>query len=300
MASIPFNRDLSFEYGRADQVSPLVRRVIAPNPGPFTFHGTGTYILGRGQVAVIDPGPLVDSHVEALLETLKGETVTHILVTHTHIDHSPAAAPLKQATGAPTYAFGPHGSGKADDGFEVEEGGDRNFVPDRIIRDGDVIEGDGWSVECVHTPGHTSNHICFQLREEKALFCGDHVMGWSTTVISPPDGDMTDYLASLERLLQRDDEIYWPTHGGPIRDPKPFVRAYIGHRHERERQIEACLREGLATVRAMVPRMYAKDIPESMFPAAARSVLATVIHMHRLQRIAVDGEIGIDSPLALL
>lgn len=300
MASIPFNRDLSFEYGRADQVSPLVRRVIAPNPGPFTFHGTGTYILGRGQVAVIDPGPLVDSHVEALLETLKGETVTHILVTHTHIDHSPAAAPLKQATGAPTYAFGPHGSGKADDGFEVEEGGDRSFVPDRIIRDGDVIEGDGWSVECVHTPGHTSNHICFQLREEKALFCGDHVMGWSTTVISPPDGDMTDYLASLERLLQRDDEIYWPTHGGPIRDPKPFVRAYIGHRHERERQIEACLREGLATVRAMVPRMYAKDIPESMFPAAARSVLATVIHMHRLQRIAVDGEIGIDSPLALL
>lgn len=294
MASIPFNRDLSFEYGRADQVSPLVRRVIAPNPGPFTFHGTGTYILGRGQVAVIDPGPLVDSHVEALLETLKGETVTHILVTHTHIDHSPAAAPLKQATGAPTYAFGPHGSGKADDGFEVEEGGDRSFVPDRIIRDGDVIEGDGWSVECVHTPGHTSNHICFQLREEKALFCGDHVMGWSTTIVSPPDGDMLAYMNSLAKLRARGETRYYPTHGAPIDDPAGFVDALAAHRREREEQIVACLADGIGRIPDMVARMYA-DVDPKLHPAAARSVLAHLVHMVATGRAICDGAPGADS-----
>ena len=187
---IPYVRDMTFEYGKADRVSPMIRRVVAGNPSAFTFHGTGTYIVGHGAVAVIDPGPLLDSHVDALVRALGPERVTHIVITHTHRDHSPAARPLKQATGAPTYGFGPHGSGRADGGGEVEEGADRDFVPDVRVRDGDRIEGDGWTLEAVHTPGHTSNHLCYALLEENALFPGDHVMGWSTTVVSPPDGDM--------------------------------------------------------------------------------------------------------------
>lgn len=299
MAGIKFDRELSFDYGRVDQVSPMIRRLIAPNPGPFTFHGTGTYIVGQGQVAVIDPGPLLAPHLAAITAALSGERVTHILVTHTHMDHSPAAAPLKAATGAPTYGYGPHGSGA---GVAVEEGGDRDFVPDRLLRDGDLVQGDGWTIEAVHTPGHTSNHLCFQLREEQALFCGDHVMGWSTTIVSPPDGDMRDYLASLRKLLARDDKIYWPTHGGPIRDPKPFVRSYIAHREAREAQILGCLNAGPLTIRDMVPMIYAKDVPAAMFPAAARSVLASVIHMVADGRLFVDrdsdGDPGLDMPIS--
>ena len=231
---IPFNRELDFEYGRSDRVSPLIRRVIAPNSGPFSFYGTGTYILGSGTVAVVDPGPLIDSHLEAIKAAVAGETVSHILITHTHIDHSPLAAPLKAWCGAPTYGYGPHGSGKIEQGVEVEEGGDRDFAPDVELRDGDVVEGDGWSVEALHTPGHTSNHLCFQLPEEAALLSGDHVMGWSTTIVSPPDGDMKDYMASLYRLAERDDAIYWPTHGAPIETPQDYVRALIAHREARE------------------------------------------------------------------
>lgn len=294
-AGFTFNRDLDFEYGRVDRVSPLVRRVVAPNPGAFTLHGTGTYILGHGRVAVIDPGPLVDSHVEALMQALDGEEVSHILITHTHRDHSPAAAPLKAATGAPTYGFGPHGGGRLEAGVEVEEGGDRDFTPDHRVGDGDVIEGDGWSVECVHTPGHTSNHLCFQLREERALFSGDHVMGWSTTIVSPPDGDMAAYVANLERLLERDDAVYWPTHGGAITDPKPFVRGLVAHRHERAEQVLACLRDGLDRIEDMVPRMYAGDVPPQMFPAAARSVFATVIWLCEQGAVRPEGPLSVDA-----
>ncbi|PHQ68658.1 MAG: hypothetical protein COB93_10140 [Sneathiella sp.] len=188
---VPFLKDLEFEYGVSEQLSPLIRRVIANNPSAFTFHGSGTYIIGKGEVAVIDPGPLDDEHIAALTRALKGEMVTHILITHTHMDHSPAAEPLKQLTGAKTYGFGPHGSGKPD--LQLEEGGDMDFVPDVTIMDGDVIVGNGWTVEAIHTPGHLSNHMCFGLLEEKTLFTGDHVMGWSTTVVSPPDGDMSPF-----------------------------------------------------------------------------------------------------------
>ena len=219
-SDIPYVRDLTFYYGVVDQVSPLIRRVIARNPSPFTFYGTGTYIVGRGEVAVIDPGPLLHDHVLALEAALAGERVSHILITHTHSDHSPAAAPLKAATGAPTYGFGPHGSGRPEADVRVEEDGDRDFRPDHEIRDGAVLEGPGWRLEAVHTPGHTSNHLCFALAEERALFTGDHVMGWSTSVISPPDGDMQAYLRALRRLLERDDATYWPTHGPPITQPR--------------------------------------------------------------------------------
>ncbi len=274
--TIPFQRELEFNYGQSSELSPIIRRIIAENPSSFTFHGTGTYILGRGNVAIIDPGPMIDGHIDALMKAIEGETVTHLLITHTHMDHSPAAAIIKEKTGAKTYGFGPHGSGNPE--VEREEGGDMDFVPDVAIKDGDVIQGDGWSCEAIYTPGHLSNHICFSLREEKALFTGDHVMGWSTTVVSPPDGDMSAYMNSLEKLLDRDDEIYWPTHGPAITDTKPFVEALISHRHDRMDQARTCLDTGPKTISEMVAVMYA-DVPKHLHPAAARSLFSHLIHM---------------------
>src|SRR5262245_65684462 len=192
--AISFDRNFSQAYGEPIVVAPRIRRLLAPNPGPFTFKGTGVLIVGDKNVAVIDPGPDDPDHLDHLRSALRNETVTHILVTHTHRDHSPASRALKQWTGAKIYGFGPHGSGKAEEGIVIEEGGDMDFSPDVVVRDGDVIEGRDFSFECVHTPGHTSNHICYALREEKAFFSGDHVMGWSTTVVVPPDGDMSQYM----------------------------------------------------------------------------------------------------------
>jgi len=203
---IPFNRSPDLPPGEARQVSPLIRRIVAPNPSAFTFHGTGTYIVGRGKVAVIDPGPMIESHLQAILDALPGESVSHILVTHTHLDHSPLARPLQRATGAPVWGCGPHGNGKHERGVKVEEGGDMAFAPDRQLAHGDVVEGAGWTMEAVHTPGHTSNHLCFALREETALFTGDHVMGWSTSVVGPPGGDVDRYLDSLGKLLAEHPE----------------------------------------------------------------------------------------------
>lgn len=274
---LPFVRLDNPAYGVVETLSPLVRRLIAPNPGPFTYTGTGTYIIGAGHVAVIDPGPLNDAHVTALTAALAGEVVDAILITHTHLDHSPAAAPLKAATGARTFGHGPHG-GAREDGAPVEEGGDMAFRPDVTLAHGDRITGPGWTFEAVHTPGHTSNHLCFALIEEAALFTGDHVMGWSTTVISPPDGDMAAYFASLDHLLTRDDRRYYPTHGAPVDDPKPLVRGLIAHRRAREAQILEVLRSGPATVPAMVAIIYAAIDPR-LHPAAARSLQA---HLDRL------------------
>ncbi|MDP6572071.1 MAG: MBL fold metallo-hydrolase [Rhodospirillales bacterium] len=283
---IPFLKDMRFDYGAPDALSPMVRRVIARNPSAFTFHGTGTYIVGRGKVAVIDPGPAYPEHLEALMRATDGEEVTHILVTHTHIDHSPLAAALKARTGAPTHGFGFHGGGRED--VQVEEGGDYDFAPDYRLADGDAVEGDGWTFNAVHTPGHTSNHLCFGLAQEKALFCGDHVMGWSTTVVSPPDGDMAAYMASLHKLLSRDDAVFYPTHGPPVRDPRPFVEAYIAHREMRDGQILAHLAEGPKTIPEMVATMYA-DVPRNLHHAAGRSVLAHLIHMEGTGRVGCDG-----------
>ncbi len=284
---VPFKKELEFEYGASERLSPLIRRVIANNPSAFTFHGTGTYIIGEGEVAVVDPGPLDEAHVAALTRALEGEMVTHILITHTHMDHSPAAEPLKQLTGAKTYGFGPHGSGKPD--MELEEGGDMAFTPDVEIRDGDVIVGNGWTVEAIHTPGHLSNHICFGLIEEKTLFTGDHVMGWSTTVVSPPDGDMSSYMASLEKLLGFDYHTYWPTHGPAITETKPFVEALIAHRHDRMDQIRDCLKDSPMLIPDMVKKMYT-DVPEFLHPAAARSVYAHILHM--IQQGEISGQNG--------
>ena len=285
MSDIPFVKDIEFEAGVVDQVAPGVRRVIAANPGPFTYTGTGTYIIGEGNVAVIDPGPLDDDHIAAIMQAVNGETITHILITHTHFDHSPAAAPIKAKTGAKTYGFGPHmGTGGEN---SLEHSGDMDFVPDVTVAHGDVIEGDGWSFEALHTPGHTSNHVCYCYREEKTLFTGDHVMGWSTSVISPPDGNMTAYMASLRLLLDRDDKVYWPTHGPAIPDPQNFVQAFIDHRVAREEQIMQCLKHDMRYISAMVKAMY-HDVPEYLHPAAALSVQAHLDHMIETGRVVAS------------
>jgi glyoxylase-like metal-dependent hydrolase (beta-lactamase superfamily II) len=293
---IPYNRELEFEYGVSQRLSPLVRRVIAPNPSTFTFHGTGTYIIGTGSVAIVDPGPDLPEHIDAVLAAVRGETVSHILVTHTHLDHSPATAAVKSAAGAPSYAFGPHG--RSGDGEQVEEGADFDFAPDHRVADGELVSGDGWSVEGVHTPGHTSNHMCFALREENALFPGDHVMGWSTTIVSPPDGDMLAYMISLEKLLARSEAIYYPTHGAPITDPASYVTALLAHRHEREEQIMTCLADGIGLIPDMVACMYA-DVDNSLHRAAARSVLSHLIHMVETGRASGDGKPGPDTSFSL-
>jgi glyoxylase-like metal-dependent hydrolase (beta-lactamase superfamily II) len=276
--AISLERDFLFPYDTVVTVAPRIRRLLARNPSPFTFKGTGVTIVGQGDIAVIDPGPDDPHHLSVLREALRNETVTHILVTHTHRDHSPASRALKQWTGAKIYGFGPHGSGKAEEGVVVEEGGDMDFQPDVEVRDGDAIDGRDFSFECVHTPGHTSNHICYALKGERALFSGDHVMGWSTTVIAPPDGDMAQYLDSLKKLLARDDSVYWPTHGGPIRDPKRFVREYLDHRSEREAQILAGLRDGASTIPELVDRIYVGLDPR-LRGGAGMSVLAHLLKL---------------------
>jgi glyoxylase-like metal-dependent hydrolase (beta-lactamase superfamily II) len=295
--SLPFNKELEFEYGKADDLSPLIRRIVAPNPGAFTLHGTGTYIIGRGKVAVIDPGPIDSDHMSAIMAATEGEEITHILVTHTHHDHSPGAAPLQEICGAKTYGFGPHGSGKP--GLQAEEGGDMDFTPDIAVKDGDIIEGEGWSTRVIHTPGHLSNHICLELIEENTLFSGDHVMGWSTSVVSPPDGDMTQYLESLEKLLDFPHKRYWPTHGACIDDPHPFVRGLIAHRHGRMDQIRDCLQGGPMTIPDMVTKMYV-DVPEYLHPAAARSVYSHIIMLVENGEIKTDGGIEVTSVYQLV
>lgn len=290
--SIPFARDMQFEYGRADQVSRLVRRVIAPNPGPFTFTGTGVYLIGQDELAIIDPGPSTDVHFSAILDAIDGRKLTHIFVTHSHMDHSPLAHPLAAATGARVYAGGPAIPTESE--VRMEAGDDLAFRPDITLRDGELFRGPGWTIEAIATPGHTSNHFCYALREENALFCGDHVMAWSTTVISPPDGEMGAYIASLNKVLAREFSTLWPTHGPPVVEPQPFLRAYIDHRLKRESQILEQLSLGTSRIRDMVPVLYA-DVDKKLHPAACHSVLAHLFHLVKTGRVACEGTPGIDS-----
>ncbi|GLK49806.1 MBL fold metallo-hydrolase [Brevundimonas intermedia] len=294
---IPFVRDFDFAYGRQDQVSPLVQRVIAENPGPFTFTGTGTYIVGGPQtgatVAVIDPGPLDDSHLSALLAAVEGRTVSHVLVTHTHRDHVPLARPFAERTGAKILAARPparetHASGALD------EDEDTGFAPDVVLTGGELIEGDDWTMEAIFTPGHASNHMAFALKEENALFSGDHVMGWATSVVAPPDGNMRDYMASLDAVIARDFATLWPTHGAPVTAPAPFLAAYRAHRLEREAQVVERLMAGDRTAAQMVPALYAA-VDQRLWPAASLSVLAHLIKLVEDGAATIAGEPGLNA-----
>ena len=293
-AKIPFVRDMEFEYETAQQVSPLIRRLVANNPGPFTYKGTGVYIIGRGDVAIIDPGPDDDTHIEALLRAVEGERVTHIFVTHRHMDHSPAAHPLAARTGAKVYSSTIAPKPSDCDELRLEAGDDQLFTPDINVSDGDRFSGPGWTIEAVFTPGHTTNHMAYALLEENALFPGDHIMGWSTTVIGPPDGDMSDYLASLEKVRDRDFTTLWPTHGPPVREVRPFVQAFIDHRLEREAQILAQMQAGKHAIKDMVSVIYA-DVDKRLHPAACHSVLAHMIRLVQLGKVTCEGPACVDS-----
>jgi glyoxylase-like metal-dependent hydrolase (beta-lactamase superfamily II) len=263
--------------GRLMPLSPLVARVLAPNPSAFTFTGTQTYLVGTDALAIIDPGPDDGGHLDALTTAIGGRPVAAILCTHTHRDHSPAARPLAERTGAPVIGCAP--LTLEDDGPRADAAFDAGYRPDRVLADGERVDGPGWTLEAVATPGHTSNHLCFALRQEKALFTGDHVMGWSTSVISPPDGDMTDYMASMQRLLERDDSIYYPAHGDPVEQPQRLVRGMMGHRKQREGQILRFLeRNGTGAIAEMVAEMY-KGVDPRLHGAAGRSVLAHLIDL---------------------
>jgi glyoxylase-like metal-dependent hydrolase (beta-lactamase superfamily II) len=320
VSGIPFVTLDDARYGEAVQVAPHVQRIIAKNPSKFTYLGTGTYLVGDREVAVIDPGPAIPAHQEALEAALEGRRVTAILVTHCHSDHSPLAAWLKDLTGAPTVAFGPHllnpnwveddtpdepdaeelaAAKAAEEAGEakVEESLDLDFTPDIRVVTGDMAaSGDGWTLEAVHTPGHTSNHTCFWLPEQRALFTGDHIMGWSTTVITPPDGDMRDYFASLERVRALQPASLWPTHGSPVTDVEPFIDAFVAHRLGREAQVLDAVRDGVALIPDMVKRLYV-GVNEKLYKAAGRSVLAHLIKLVDDGKVTFEGtQPGVTTP----
>jgi glyoxylase-like metal-dependent hydrolase (beta-lactamase superfamily II) len=273
--------------GKCERLTPLVRRLLAPNPSAFTFTGTQSYIVGRGEVAVIDPGPNLPEHVEALLSALGEERVTAILCTHTHRDHSPASDALQSATGAPIIGCAPLTID--DEGPRADDAFDTDYRPDRVLDDGERVQGDGWTLEAVATPGHTSNHLCFALHEERALFSGDHVMGWSTTIVSPPDGDMAAYMASLAKLQGRDEAVYYPGHGLPVDNPHKLLRGLVLHRKQREAQILSALRHEGRMVEDMVPNIY-RGVDERLYPAAARSVLAHLFDLENRHLAQREGE----------
>jgi glyoxylase-like metal-dependent hydrolase (beta-lactamase superfamily II) len=275
--------------GEIEPLEPLVRRVLAPNGSPFTYTGTQTYLVGTSEgLAVIDPGPADPDHLEALVRAVGGAPVLAIACTHTHRDHSPAAAPLAARTGAPVIGCAPlvleSDEPRADAPF------DRDYAPDRVLADGEPLSGPGWTLTALATPGHTSNHLCFALEESGALFTGDHVMGWSTTVVAPPDGDMADYMASLDKLHARDDRVYYPAHGPAVHNPKQLVRGMIGHRRQRERQILKLLGQHPQKIAVLVPQMY-KAVDPRLWPAAAMSVKAHLLDLERRGRVARSGPV---------
>ncbi|MGB3490956.1 MAG: MBL fold metallo-hydrolase [Xanthobacteraceae bacterium] len=289
---VPFNRDFPLKPGVVEEVMPGVRRVLCGNPSPFTFTGTVSYIVGRGKVAIIDPGPDNAAHAQALLDAVKGETVTHIVVTHTHNDHSPNTPRIKAATGAPVYAEGVHRASRPryeSEKHNPESGADRDFKPDVTLRDGDVIEGDGWRLEAVATPGHTANHMAFAWPERELMFIGDHVMGWSTSIVAPPDGSMVDYMTSLERLTQRKEHLYFSGHGPEIPNAQKFVRFLIRHRKAREASILHRLGKSEADIPTIVRASYIGIDPRLM-NAAGYSVLAHLEDLVARGVVATDGD----------
>jgi glyoxylase-like metal-dependent hydrolase (beta-lactamase superfamily II) len=272
-------------YAKLEQLEPGIARVLADNPSAFTFTGTQSYLIGDLQVAVIDPGPDLPEHVDALIRAIGGRPVAAILCTHTHRDHSPAARTLSQLTGAPVVGCAALsldvGGPRADAGF------DPHYAPDRVLSDGETIAIDGQSIEAVATPGHTSNHLCFAVGD--ALITGDHVMGWSTTVVIPPDGDMSEYMRSLEKLRQRDDRIYYPAHGPAVTNPQQYVRHLMGHRMQREKQIVKLVGERPRAIPDIVANAY-PGLDPRLVGAAGASVLAHLVDLERRGLVTKSGE----------
>ena len=293
---LTFDKSFDLVPGRAEEVIPGVRRIVADNPGPFTFKGTLTYILGRGKVAIIDPGPEDENHVRAVLDAVRGETVTHIFVTHTHRDHSPAVPRIKAATGAVVLAEGPHRPARPlniGEAPRLDASNDTEFQPDRALADGEVVTGRGWTIEAVTTPGHTANHMAFALKEGNLLFSGDHVMAWSTPIVAPPDGAMSDYMASLQKLAGRSESIYLPGHGGAVREAPRFVQHYIRHRQSREASILHRLSKGEADIPTLVRAIYIGLDPR-LVKAAGLSVLAHIEDLMTRGIITSDGPPSIE------
>jgi len=298
---LDFKQDLTANYGKAEMLSPLITRVLCNNPSPYTYTGTNTYLVGAGEgLAVIDPGPADFDHGVAILRAAAGRKIDKILVTHSHIDHSPLAASLSDKTGAPIYAFGPHGAGRKGglDGEEVEAGADWHFKPSILVADGDKITGPDWSITAHHTPGHTANHMCFHLQEENTVFVGDHIMGWATTVISPPDGDVRHYIKSLKKIADIAPDTLVPTHGPWVKNAVPFIRGIITHRHMREGQIIKLLEGGDATINELVSHMY-KAVDKRLHPAAARSVLGHMIALVDEKKVVCDGPVRLSNIYSL-
>jgi glyoxylase-like metal-dependent hydrolase (beta-lactamase superfamily II) len=285
--TLAFRKEMKFAYDVAQPVSARVRRIVARNPSAFTYHGTNTYIVGRGTVAIIDPGPDLPDHVDAIARAVEGETVSHIVVTHTHLDHSGAVAGLKAKVGGKVVGAHPK---PMPAGEAPSEAIDPGFAPDVLLGDGATVAGEGWTLNAIFTPGHMSNHHCFALVEENTLFSGDHVMGWNSTIVAPPDGNMREYFASLDRCAKREDAAYWPGHGPEIPNPQSYVRALTAHRRLREDEIAACLKDGVTTIPQMVARMY-RHLPQAMHGAAARAVFAHVEHMVEIGRVLSDGPV---------
>lgn len=289
---IPFNRNFPLKPAVVEEVRPGVRRVLCDNPSPFTFTGTVSYIIGTGKVAILDPGPDNEAHAKALLDAVRGETVTHIIVTHTHRDHSPNTGRIKQATGATVYAEGPHRASRPryeSEKHSPESGADRAFRPDVAVAHGDIVEGAGWRLEAVATPGHTANHMAFAWPEQNITFAGDHVMGWSTSIVAPPDGSMVDYMASLERLAGRDEELYLSGHGPEIPEGRRYVRFLIRHRKAREASILHRLAKGAADIPMLVRAIYI-GIDPRLVTAAGYSVLAHLEDLVARGVVATDGD----------
>jgi glyoxylase-like metal-dependent hydrolase (beta-lactamase superfamily II) len=292
---IPFDKSFSLVPDTAVEVAPQVRAIVADNPSPFTFKGTMSYIIGRGKVAIVDPGPDDDAHIAALLDAVRGETVTHIFVTHTHRDHSPAVPKVKAATGAKVYAQGPHRLARPlhiGETHRLDASADMDFRPDVALADGEIVRGDGFTIEAITTPGHTANHMSFAFKEADLIFAGDHIMGWSTTIVAPPDGAMSDYMASLAKLARRAETVYFPGHGGAIREAPRFVEYLIRHRHGREASILHRLEKGPADIPTIVRAVYI-GLDARLVGAAGLSVLA------HLEDLVARGVVATDGPPAI-
>ncbi|MCC5978229.1 MAG: MBL fold metallo-hydrolase [Salinarimonas sp.] len=294
---LTFETEFDARAGACLRLSPLVRRVVAGNRGPMTFTGTCTYLVGETDIAVIDPGPEDAAQMQAILAAVGDARISAILVTHTHRDHSPGARPLAAATGAPIIGCGPHRPSRplrTGEANRMEGAGDQEHMPERELADGESITGNGWTLEAVATPGHTANHLAFALHEEKALFSGDHVMAWSTSFVGPPDGNMTAYMQSLEKLRRRDDEIYWPGHGGPVREPARFLRALIAHRRQRETMILARVTAGDSAIPEIVTNVYPGLAP-ALVGAASLNVLAHLEDLVARGQVRVEGALDLDA-----